>query len=80
MSRPEKEKTYLTLTETAVKLGTTAARVLMLIKNSQLQGEETDGQWLVESSSLKSCDIQGIGTIAAGNCAGHCSAKDCGCA
>jgi hypothetical protein len=57
------EKKLLDVDEVAIKLGTTPLNVLLYIKRGQLNGEEIEGKWYVESESLKalmsSADVVG---------------------
>ncbi|APG25565.1 MULTISPECIES: hypothetical protein [Syntrophotalea] len=46
-------KQLLDIDEVAMKLGTTPLNVLLYIKRGELNGEENEGNWYVESQSLE---------------------------
>jgi len=70
---------YLTISEAAEYLGTTATKVLMLLRGDDLKGKEIDGEWFVEPDSVACCKEHGIDMKAAKKCVSYCSSGGCGC-
>jgi len=70
---------YLTISEAAEYLGTTATKVLMLLRGSDLKGKEIDGEWFVEPDSVACCKTHGIDMKAVKGCVSYCSSGGCGC-
>ena len=70
---------YLTISEAAEYLGTTASKVLMLLRGDDLKGKEIDGEWFVEPDSVACCKEHGIDMKAAKGCVSYCSSGGCGC-
>lgn len=60
------------LGEAARLLETTEMRVLMLLKNRQLQGEMVNDNWYVERSSLQLCARPQAADIVKPGCGGGC--------
>ncbi len=79
MSHSIDGKEYLTITEAAENLGTTATRILMLLKKSTLKGREIDGEWLLEPDSVACCDAHGSDMKETKGCVSYCSSDGCGC-
>ena len=69
----------LTVAESAAALATTPTKILMLLKNGGLKGEEADGEWLIDADSLACCKSHGIEMKAVNGCASYCSSGGCGC-
>lgn len=69
----------LTVAESAAALATTPTKILMLLKNGDLKGEEIDGEWLIDADSLACCKSHGIDMKTVNGCASYCSSGGCGC-
>ena len=69
----------LTVGEAAEVLATTPTKILMLLKNDDLKGEEKDGTWLIDADSLACAKSHGIDMKAAKGCASYCNSGGCGC-
>jgi len=69
----------LTVGEAAEVLATTPTKILMLLKNGDLKGEEKDGTWLIDADSLACAKSHGIDMKAAKGCASYCNSGGCGC-
>lgn len=65
--------------EAAAALQTTHLRVLMLLKEKELVGEEIDGAWFVTRESLKCCMTHGKDLKVQMGCKSYCSSGGCGC-
>lgn len=79
MSHPLDGTDYLTIAEAAENLGTTATKILMLLKNNDLKGKEIEGAWFVEPESLACCKAHGIDMKSTKGCVSYCSSGGCGC-
>lgn len=69
----------VTVEESAEALATTPTKILMLLKNGDLRGEEIDGRWFIAAESLACCKTDGIDMKAAAGCASSCNSGGCGC-
>jgi len=69
----------VTVEESAAALATTPTKILMLLKNGDLQGEEVDGTWFIDADSLACCKTHGIDMKTAKGCVSYCSSGGCGC-
>jgi len=69
----------LTVGESAEALATTPTKILMLLKNGDLKGEESNGTWFIDADSLACCKSHGIDMKAAKGCASYCNSGGCGC-
>jgi len=69
----------LTVEESAEELATTPTKILMLLKNGDLQGEESEGKWFIAADSLACCKAHGIDMKTAKGCVSYCSSGGCGC-
>ena len=69
----------LTVAESAEALATTPTKILMLLKNGDLKGEENEGEWFIYADSLASVQSHGIDMKAAKGCASYCNSGGCGC-
>lgn len=69
----------LTVEVSAEALETTPTKILMLLKNGELKGEEIDGKWFVEADSLACCKSHGIDMKVVKGCASYCNSGGCGC-
>jgi hypothetical protein len=74
------EETFIPVAAAARLLATTELRILMMLKNNELQGKLTNETWYVQKASLQLCgkpkasDIVrpgGCGSGCGGGCAGH---------
>jgi len=69
----------LTVAESAEFLTTTPTKILMLLKNGDLKGQEFEGEWFIDADSLACCKSHGIDMKAAKGCASYCNSGGCGC-
>jgi hypothetical protein len=69
----------MTVAESAEALATTATKILMLLKNGDLKGEEINGEWFIDEDSLACCKSHGIDMKTAQGCASYCNSGGCGC-
>jgi hypothetical protein len=69
----------LTVAESAETLATTPTKILMLLKNGDLKGEEIAGKWFIDADSLACCKSHGIDMKAVKGCVSYCSSGGCGC-
>lgn len=69
----------LTVAASAEALATTPTKILMLLKNGALNGEEISGEWFIDADSLACCKAHGIDMKAAKGCASYCNSGGCGC-
>lgn len=69
----------LTVAASAEALATTPTKILMLLKNGALKGEEISGEWFIDADSLACCKAHGIDMKTANGCASYCSSGGCGC-
>lgn len=72
-------ETRLTVAASAEILATTPTKILMLLKNGDLHGEEIAGTWFIDADSLACCKAHGIDMKAAKGCASYCNSGGCGC-
>ncbi len=70
---------YITVDDVAVELGTTPLRVLMLIKEKALRGEQRDGAWMVTQESLECFKSHGADLSLQASCRTSCTSSGCGC-
>ena len=69
----------ITITAVAERMQTTPLNVLMHIKRGWLNGQEDDGKWMIDSSSLDKLLAKTGGSKAEDVCASGCSKKhSCG--
>jgi hypothetical protein len=64
---------FVTVETAARELGTTATRVLMMLRAKELVGREADGGWLVSAPSLACARAHGTDRKVAAGCAAYCS-------
>lgn len=69
----------LTVGESAEALATTPTKILMLLKNGELKGEESEGTWYIDADSLACAKSHGIDMKTAKGCASYCNSGGCGC-
>lgn len=79
MTQPLKSTDYLTISAAAENLGTTATKILMLLKSGELKGKEINEEWFVEPDSLACCKEHGIDMKTTKGCESYCSSGGCGC-
>lgn len=65
----------ISITEVAERMQTTQLNVLMHIKRGLLNGEENNGQWMIDSASLDKLLAKTGGSKAEDVCASGCSKK-----
>jgi hypothetical protein len=63
----------------AQELKTTHLKILMLLKSKALSGCQSEGEWLVERSSLDCLKLHGIEPMKTSGCATSCKTSACGC-
>jgi hypothetical protein len=71
--------TKLHMAKAAQELQTTEMKVLMLLKNKALLGEEIDGEWYVYQESLECFKAHGKDMKVEAGCKTYCSSGGCGC-
>ncbi len=69
---------YVPAAEVAAKLGTTEMKVLMLLRQNALQGEQIDGSWFVTAASLADFDSDAAQPVVP-SCRTSCTSSGCGC-
>lgn len=70
---------YQPIATAASRLQTTETRVLMLIKQQALQGEQLEGSWFVEEASLSSFDPGAARKHPVQSNCSACSVSACAC-
>ena len=70
---------YLAASEAAQRLSTTETRILMLLKQNELDGELQDGEWFVTTASLACYDKHAAKAEEQLPCRTSCSSSGCGC-
>ncbi len=65
----------ISITEVAERMQTTQLNVLMHIKRGLLNGQENNGQWMIDSASLEKLLAKTGGSKAEDVCASGCSKK-----
>lgn len=68
---------FVPLAEAAKLLETTDMRILMMLKNNELQGKFEDNTWYVDRSSLLLCNKPKASDIVKPGCGGGCG-SGCG--
>ena len=63
----------------AKELNTTLPRILMMLKNGDLVGEQLDGVWQITGESLACAKVHGSDLKTVNKCASYCSSGGCGC-
>ncbi|MBT0665951.1 hypothetical protein KI809_16695 [Geobacter pelophilus] len=63
----------------AAVLQTTQLKILMLLKNKALLGEEVGGEWYVNRDSLECYKAHGKDIKIEMGCKSYCSSGGCGC-
>jgi hypothetical protein len=70
---------HITAAAAADELKTTMTRILMLLRDKALAGEQVDGEWYVAVDSLACAKAHGTDQKVAKGCASYCSSGGCGC-
>jgi hypothetical protein len=70
---------YVTAAEAAATLNTTPLRVMMLVKQKELVGQEVDGSWYISRPSLACATAHGTDRMVANGCQSYCKSSGCGC-
>lgn len=72
-------KSWIDIQEAAAALNSTIPRLLMLIKDGTLVGQQLDGEWYVTSDSICNCSnrekIPHIPKSCSGGCGGGCVSR-----
>lgn len=71
--------TYVTVDEAAALLETTPTRILMLLRDKALIGEQQGDSWLVSRESIACCKTHGKDMKKEQGCKTYCSSGGCGC-
>ncbi|HJV64990.1 MAG TPA: hypothetical protein VJ550_04600 [Geomonas sp.] len=69
---------FVSTDEVAAQLGTTELKVLMLLRQKALCGEQIDGSWFVTAASLACYDADAA-VPAIPSCRSICTSSGCGC-
>lgn len=69
---------FISAAEVAAQLGTTELKVLLLLRQNALCGEQIDGSWFVTSASFACYDADAAAP-AIPSCRSTCSGSGCGC-
>lgn len=69
---------YVSADEVAAQLGTTELKVLMLLRQKNLHGEQIDGSWFVTAASLACYDADAA-VPAIPSCRTGCTSSGCSC-
>lgn len=69
----------LSVSEAASELGTTRLRLLMLLREGAVEGEQVDGEWYLSRASLDVLRVKGGPAPVSPSCRSSCSATTCGC-
>jgi hypothetical protein len=65
--------------EAASELSTTQLKIMMLLKEKALIGEEVDGEWFVTRDSIECFKSHGKDMKIEMGCKTYCSSGGCGC-
>lgn len=71
--------TFVTIDEAATLLDTTPTRILMLLRDKALLGEQQEDGWLVSRDSIACCKAHGKDMKKEQGCKTYCSSGGCGC-
>lgn len=69
----------ITVSEAAGELGTTRLRLLMLLREGVVEGEQVDGEWHLSRASLDAIRAMGGPAPVSTSCRTSCTATTCGC-
>lgn len=69
----------ITVSEAAAELGTTRLRLLMLLREGVVEGEQVDGEWYLSRASLDAIRAKGGPAPVSPSCRTSCTASTCGC-
>lgn len=67
------------LAKAAEELQTTEMKILMLLKNKAIIGEEISGEWYINRDSLECYKSHGKDIKVEMGCKSYCSSGGCGC-
>jgi len=73
------KQSSVTVAQAAEELATTQVKVLMLLKQKDLEGELVNEEWVISRNSLECLKKQGIKPTAQTSCRTSCQASSCGC-
>lgn len=73
------KQSAVTVAEAAEQLATTQVKVLMLLKQKELEGELVDEEWLISRNSLECLIKYGVKPAVQSSCRTSCQASSCGC-
>jgi hypothetical protein len=79
MDRKSEETAKLHIAKAAEELQTTEMKVLMLLKNKALLGEEIGEEWYISRDSLECYKAHGKDLKEEMGCKTYCSSGGCGC-
>ena len=79
MNMPMENEITLHIDKAAEELQTTKMKVLMLLKNKALLGEEIGGEWYVNRDSMECYKAHGKDMKTEMGCKSYCSSGGCGC-
>ncbi|MBI1920940.1 MAG: hypothetical protein HYS23_07635 [Geobacter sp.] len=69
----------LSVSDAASELGTTRLRLLMLLREGAVEGEQIDGEWYLSRASLDAIRAMGGPAPVSPSCKTSCTATTCGC-
>ena len=73
------KQAIVTVSEAAEELTTTQVKILMLLKQKDLEGELVNDEWVIFRSSLDCLKKHGIKPAEQASCRTSCQASVCGC-
>ena len=79
MDMPLNGTYHVPAAEAALELQTTTLRVLMLLKQKKLAGQQVGEEWYVERNSLDCLKRHGVDPLEMAVCRTACSSSSCNC-
>lgn len=73
------KQSTVTVAEAAEELATTQIKVLMLLKQKELEGELVNEEWAVSRASLDCLKKHGLKPAEQASCRTSCKSSGCGC-
>lgn len=73
------KQSSVTVAEAAEELATTQVKVLMLLKQKDLEGKLVNEEWAISRNSLDCLKKHGLKPAAQASCRTSCQASGCGC-
>jgi hypothetical protein len=73
------DEAMVMIEDAAEELSTTGLRLLMLLRDGTLIGQEVNGEWMITRSSLEQFRQAGLPAATQKGCASSCQAAKCGC-